>query len=179
MKLAKMLLSYSVHAFPIHLQSSTCSSMSAYSWWVSWSLQTCSAPRWREEALLPAGALRLDVSEGARASLDCRHRRVCNQDAHQHEKKPSHFSKRYEIFIPASVSPLTCRRLTGFVEGRLFTGMDAVVKREHHPRCRMRTRHVLSVGFSVFFFFINGLFLFFNCAEQSVHCAAARSSLAE
>lgn len=32
-----------------------------------------------------------DVSEGVRASLDCRHRR-CAQDAHQHDKKPSLFS---------------------------------------------------------------------------------------
>ncbi|CAJ1079655.1 inositol polyphosphate-4-phosphatase type I A [Xyrichtys novacula] len=46
--------------------------------------------RWGE-VLQPEEELRLDVSEGVRASLECRHRRVWNQDAHQHEQKPLHF----------------------------------------------------------------------------------------
>ena len=62
----------------------------------------------REEALQPVEVLRLDVSEGVRASLDCRHRRVHWQDAHQYEKKPSHFSERYEIFTHLSLWVCVC-----------------------------------------------------------------------
>uniref|UniRef100_A0AAQ5YGU6 Inositol polyphosphate-4-phosphatase type I A n=1 Tax=Amphiprion ocellaris TaxID=80972 RepID=A0AAQ5YGU6_AMPOC len=58
--------------------------------------QTCDAPQRSEEDVQPVEAsLRLDVSEGVRASLDCRHRRW-KQDAHHYEQKPSLlFSKRF------------------------------------------------------------------------------------
>ena len=126
-----------------------------------------SAPRWREEALQPVEVLRLDVSEGVRASLDCRHRRVHWQDAHQYEKEPSNFSERYEMFTRVSLWVCECVCLSsdvtsslGFLRGCVFSVMDAAVKRRRAANSGIRIRRVsvlrcrlICSGCFVFFIF--------------------------
>lgn len=66
-----------------------------------------------------------------------------NQDAHQYERKPSHFSKRYDLFITACVSHLTSHHVV-VRSGRLFTLMST--RERAAARSRIRIRHVYSLS---------------------------------